>query len=63
MWIKDIQAACDALPAKLQRTYWKTIYSAYDGVVFKAEDGQMWKYFTDKKELVQLSDWKRGKMK
>ena len=61
MWIKDLQAACAAMPENLKCTYWQNIRTAYDGVVFQAENGATWKYFLDTKELRRLKDWKERK--
>jgi len=62
MWTKDIIEACEAMINSGNGIhYWQNIRTAYDGVVFQAENGDTWKYFLDSKEIRRLKDWKERK--
>jgi len=64
MWTKEVIEACEAMiNLGYNYTCWQTIYSSYDGIVFKSTDGEKWKYFLHTKEVRKLPEWRKGKIK
>ena len=69
MWTKEVIEACEALiqadfstvEANFRYKNWQNIRSAFDGIVFQADNGDVYKYFKHTKEIRKLSDWKKGK--
>lgn len=61
MSIEDIIAACEALKEKNISPYFIEIRSAYDGIVFVADNKVEYKYNYETQTIEKLQLWKRIK--
>ena len=63
MWTEDVIRACQKLIETLGNymVTWKEICAAYDGIVFRMDNGTSWKYWYMTETITKLEPWRSVK--